>query len=369
MLATQCSAIDNRSMRAFLSPLLLSILLTTSPFAAVAEEETRAQAGVMSLEDQLIEALAPSYQLLELDTGNDRYTLVFRPAMTPAPLGNLLLLPDTGSAEAWLDQSRALADYLPEHGWNLMVLQPPEPADPALPERTLPVIKRLAAATPTPTDENEAVAPPPEAAAAEQDQAASNTEDSADSQPALPFPDQYNARFQAAWSELSQRGGGELKLILGIGSSATWAAQFALSQGQDVDLITLNPRPARDAAEGLGELMIKLKQQRVIDLYYSPLPGYPDAEPDARQRKLLAKREGLLNYHQSRLPGVFRGWNTDMPWMTRQVRGVLERIYETEKLETLDTVPNAPLLQPPQPPGTPAQPQPQPQPARGPSSV
>ncbi len=365
MLATQCSGTDNRSMRALLSPLLISFLLTTTPLAAAEGEETRAQAGVTSIEDQLIEALDPSYELLELDTGNDRYALVFRPAMTPNPMGNLLILPDTGSAEAWLDQSRALADYLPEYGWNLMVLQPPEPADPALPERTLPVIKRLSSAAPAPTEENEAVVPPPDAAAPEQDQAASNTEDSADSQPVLPFPDQYNARFQAAWSELSQRGGGERKLILGIGSSATWAAQFALSQGQDVDLITLNPRPAIYAAEDLGELMIKLKAQRVIDLYYSPLPGYPDAEPDARQRQLLAKREGLHNYHQSRLPGVFRGWNTDMPWMTRQVRGVLERIYETEKLETLDIVPNAPLLQPPQPPGTPAQPQP----ARGPSSV
>ncbi len=366
MLATQCSGTDNRSMRAFLSPLLISFLLTTTPLAAAEGEETRAQAGVTSIEDQLIEALDPSYELLELDTGNDRYTLVFRPAMTPNPMGNLLLLPDTGSAEAWLDQSRALADYLPEHGWNLMILQPPQPADPALPKRTLPVIKRLGSAAPAPAEGNEAATPPQETTAGTEPGAAVSTDEiTADTQPAQPFPDKYNARFQAAWSELSQRGGGERKLVLGIGSSATWAAQFALSQGQDVDLVTLNPRPAQDAAEGLGELMIKLKEQRVIDLYYSPLPGYPDAEPDARQRQLLAKREGLLNYHQSRLPGVFRGWSADMPWMTRKVRGVLERVYETDKAVPMEPLPGTLKLQPPQPPGTPAQPQP----ARGPSSV
>lgn len=365
MLASRSPCIDNRLMRTLIPALLITLLTGSHPLVA-AEDGERAQAGVTSLEDQLIEALDSSYELLELDTSDDRYSLVFRPAMTANALGNLLLLPDTGSAEAWLEQSRALAAYLPEHGWNLMIVQPPLPPDPSLPTRTLPVIKRLNTAPATATEDTDtdaaAPAPTPTAPAETPDVAAENE---AQPEQTQPFPDRYNARFQAAWAELVQRGSGKQKLVLGIGSSATWAAQFALARGEDIDLAVLNPRPTAAAPEGLGELMVKLKERTLIDLYYHPLPGYPDAEPDARQRRLLAQREGLSRYHQSRLPGVFRGWSADMPWMTRKVRGILERIYLSDEAEPEGQAPQVPQLQPPQPPGT----RPQPQPAKGPSSV
>lgn len=363
MLAGKRPCIDNPCMRALL-PHLFIALLSASPGITAAEENGRSQAGVTSIEDQMIEALDSSYELLELDTGTDRYALLFRPAMTADAHGNLLLMPDTGSAEAWLEQSRALAAYLPEHGWNLMVVQPPQPPDPTLPARTLPVIKRLNNA-PTGSESDLDAAVPAAPAPTTPTEAPTDSTASTTQEPAPAYPDRYNARLQAAWAELAQRGSGKQKLVMGIGSSATWAAQFAVARGEEIDLVTLNPRPSVAAVEGLRELIIKLKERTILDIYYHPLPGYPDAEPDARQRRLLAQREGLTRYHQSRLPGVFRGWSSDMPWLARQVRGVLERVYLSDEAEPEGLQSPVPQLQPPQPPGI----RPQPQPAKGPSSV
>ena len=327
----------------FILPALLTVTL-----AQAADDTSRTAAGVMTPEEQLLQTLDTSYELLQLDTGSDRFSLLFRPAMAPTAKGNLLLLPDTGVADAWLEQTRALIDYLPEHGWNVLIAQPPAPPDPTLPERTLPVMKRLAGGQGEPP--SAADAPPATPPAASEENASSeggNTES-----PAVepPYPDQLNNRLQSAWAELSQRGSGKQKLVMGIGSSASWAAQFALSQGEDVSLVMLNPRPAQQAPEGLESLLEKLDQRKVVDLYYHPLPGYPNAEPDAQQRRLLARRLGMAQYHQSRLPGVFRGWQTDMPWLTRQVRGILERVFQ-EQLTPLQEL-KQPDLSPPQPPGT-----------------
>ena len=335
-------------------------LLTLSLSAYAADEIERPQAGVMAPADQITQALDSSYQLLELDTGSDRFALLFRPAMTPNAKGNLLLIPDTGIADAWLEQSRALTAYLPEHGWNLLVVQPPDPPQPPLPARTLPSHQQ----TEPPATDTEA---PPAAADGAQtaDEGGTSDADVAnDESPSVSFPDQINARLQTAWSELSQRGSGKQKLVLGIGSSATWGAQFVLAQGGNMDLIIFNPRPAPEAPDSLAELIIKLKQRQIVDLYHHPLPGYPDAEPDARQRRLLARRIGMSGYHQSRLPGVFRGWQGDTLWLARQVRGIMERVFWSEEVEAPETGVQ-PITEPPQPPG----PRPQPQPARGPSAA
>lgn len=337
-------------------------LLALSLSVSAADDAERSQAGVMAPADQIIQALDSSYQLFELDTDNDRFALLFRPAMTPDAKGNLLVIPDTGTAEAWLEPALALADYLPEHGWNLLIVQPPEPPQPVLPARTPPG--------------NEQTEPPAAETAAEGEAAATEDmpvgedtpasgEADVDAKPApLPFPDRMNARLQAAWSELLQRGSGKQKLVLGIGSSATWGAQFVVAQNSNQDLIIFNPRPAPEAADTLAELIVKLKQRQIVDLYYHPQPGYPNAEPDARQRRLLARRIGMSGYHQSRLPGAFRGRESDMPWLARQVRGIMERVFWSKDIEMPEEG-MQPTPEPPQPPG----PRPQPQPARGPSAA
>jgi hypothetical protein len=147
----------------------------------------------------------------------------------------------------------------------------------------------------------------------------------------MPFADQVRQRLSLARTELQQRSheDTEINAILGIGSSALWAAALAAELGDEWDLVMINPRPSEASEANLIELLPRIKG-RIIDLYYLPLPGYPEAAPDAQLRRQLVIRTEMLDYHQSRLPGVFRGWQHEMPQLVRQLRGIMERILLAE---------------------------------------
>jgi hypothetical protein len=267
-----------------------------------------------------------------------------------------LIVPDIHADVGWADQSLSISRYLAEHKWNTLTLQPPSPPEMALPERTLPSLRAIrpgssAAAQNSATDDQ----PPVDAG----NETAAGDEGS----PPMPFAEQIRQRLSLALTELQLRSHADTKTnaVLAIGRSASWAAALAVELGEEWDLILLNPRPDANAKSSLQELLPRI-EGRIIDLYYLPLPGYPEAAPDAHLRRQLAIRNEMTNYHQSRLPGFFRGWQPEMPQLARQLRGIMERVLLTGSEEETTEPESIPKTE--TPPGLR-----NPRPARGPGAV
>ncbi|MBV0933048.1 DUF3530 family protein [Marinobacterium weihaiense] len=292
---------DNRNMPTH--ALIFASLLCLSTLASAAEPE-RHGAGIPVPQARILQQLGLGHELIDVDIEGNRFRLLYRPAMTPKPSGAVLLLPDPGSAEAWLEQVRALTAYLPEHGWTVIAVEPPELPDSPVPTRTSPAADSASAPA-----------------------AAEGSSATASGPTVLSFEQQMAQRLQEAHDTLGRRAP-ELRqrIITGIGRSAVWGVDWAQGKDDGVNLMLIDPRPSPGARQPLHTLLPLVGRRTLIDLYHAPMPGYPDAEPNARQRRLLARRADLKHYHQSRLPGVFRGWQGDMPWLTRHVRGLLERI-------------------------------------------
>ncbi|MDY6890712.1 MAG: DUF3530 family protein [Pseudomonadota bacterium] len=337
-------------------PLALAQAQTDPP-----EEDTppeRHAAGRLDAAERLLLQLEADAELITLQREDSRFFLIFHPADAPTPQGNLLIMPDTGVGPGWVEQSSAISRYLAEHGWNTLILQPPTPPDPPLPERTLPTMRVIRAGS--------SAAEPAAPATAEGGASAPAqppAEPAAEATTPLPFAEQVRQRLALARTELQQRSheASKINVLLGIGGSAPWVAAMAVEWGEKWDLVMINPRPGKAAEADLFTLLPRLKG-RVIDLYYLPLPGYPEAAPDARLRRRLARRAGMSNYHQSRLPGLFRGWQHEMPQLVRQLRGLMERIL------LANPEPPEAEQKPPPPPQTPPGIR-NPRPARGPGAA
>lgn len=329
----------------------LYVLLASSHILAEADPAdtapARYTAGTLDAAGQLARQLEADAELISLSVEDSSFFLIFRPAVAPVPVGNLLIVPDAGAATDWAEQGTAMARYLAEHGWNTLILQPPALPASEIPPRTLPSMRTIRAGAASPGTATDTVTPNPTdlpAAAADS--------------PPRPFAEQVRERLSLARTELEQRGHPDtyINVILGIGTSATWAAALVAELGNKTDLVMINPRTSTTAEISLTELLPRI-EGHIIDLFYLPLPGYPEAAPDARLRRQLATRHEMRDYHQSRLPGVFKGWQFDMPQLVRQLRGIMER--------TLPAVREEPA--PAQAPATQAPPgQRMPRPAQGP---
>lgn len=354
-LATRPASLDNQAMNVFHPRFIipaLAALLTLAPARAESPADSpapvRHAAGNPDAGERLLRQLEADVELITLTLEESRFHLVFYPAEAPVPDGNLLILPDMDAGPGWLEQGLAVSRYLARHGWNSLILQPPSPPDMPLPQRTLPSLKAIrpgstagspAAETP-PTEDSATSEASPEATAPPEQPAAGA--------PALSFTEQMQQQLSLAQTELQQRSHADtaINVILGIGHSAPWAAAFAVAQGDEWNLVMVNPRSAASDKVSLTEQLPLIKGQ-VIDLYYLPLPGYPEAAPDARLRRRLAARHDMTNYHQTRLPGPFRGWRGEMSPMVRQLRGLLERVLLIPAAEEAEAPPPPEAQTPP----------------------
>jgi hypothetical protein len=347
----------------FISGLIVALLSITGvqaeeapALSATSTDPTRHTAGGLDFAGRLLLQLEADAELISLTLENTAFFLIARPAVAPVPVGNLLIVPDIDADVGWADQSLSISRYLAEHKWNTLTLQPPSPPDTALPERTLPSLRAIragssAAAQSSASDDQPQVDAGDESAAGDEG-----------SSP-MPFAEQMRQRLSLALTELQARSHDdtETNALLAIGRSASWAAALAMELGEEWDLILINPRPDDNAESSLQTLLPRI-EGRIIDLYYLPLPGYPEAAPDARLRRQLATRNEMTDYHQSRLPGFFRGWQPEMPQLARQLRGIMERVLLTEPEEEAAEPESIPETE--APPGLR-----NPRPARGPGAV
>jgi len=346
-LAGRRSAADNPGMNYPISPTALLLMLLSLAFTATAAEDDpaandnaasaavvdmgalykleRSEAGNPPLDERLGQQLPADTSVLTLEVGDQRFHALRQEAEGPEPLGWILLLPDPGIGPAWTQQVEALRFDLARHGWLTLALEPPQPNPPELPERTLPVMKSLDAASAAVAD--------PQAQAGNASDSGSNNDpenDTDDTEPLRPFGERFNERVALALEQLPRQQG-EARILLAIGRAANWSAAFVAARPElDVGLILLDPLPDRqENTPLLSELWQQLGSTRVLDLYHAPLPGYPQAAPDARIRRTQAQRAKMEHYHQSKIAPPFIGWQRQMPWLTQIVRGAIKsRIVE-----------------------------------------
>jgi hypothetical protein len=291
----------------------------------------RTQAGALPMESRLRQQLPMDTTVLTLEVGDERFHALRQEADRAEPIGALLLLPDPGVDEGWVEQSAAIRFDLAQKGWLTLVMQPPVPDQPTLPERTLPVMKTIAVGQTRANGEaagDQAPAEPAQAsqtADSETPETGAGAGQPAPTAPRAPFGERFNERINLALEELREPPVEPVTLVA-FGRSGPWAADFIANNPQlNLDLVLVDPLPA-SAADGpaLGTLWAQLSNTRIIDIYHDPLPGYPRAGPDARVRRAAARRAEVPGYYQSRIATPFTGWRDEMPWLSRKLRGLLE---------------------------------------------
>jgi len=317
---------------AILMMLSLSVSLqaqevTPEPASATLPEPIteRFAAPRLTRAERLALILPADTELQSFETGSETYYALIQLANATDSHGSILILPDIVSGDAWVEQSAHMRHYLADHGWTVLVMEMPLPTPPLQPERTLPLRIDL----PVVSDETApAQTPPPATEAALTAAPERSPESDATQETRLqPYIERISQRISNGLEELRLRNSGaeERSVIVAIGSSAGWAANY-IQQMPEQDrpvLLMIDPRPSLSTEQPDLLTSISTLRSLIIDLYHTPPPGHPVIVPDARHRQLAARRSAHPDYHQARISGTFRGWNN--PWLSRQIRGKLKR--------------------------------------------
>lgn len=340
-----------RPMTSLIKKALL-LLALASPVMAYAAEETedtvaaaetdldtaalykleRSSAGDLPLDSRLRQLLPADTVVLTMEVGEQRFHALRQEADREEPVGGLLLVPDPTIGPAWVEQVAALRFDLAQKGWLTLALEPPQPDQQPLPERSLPVMQTFSlnsASAAAPTDIPAASA----AQSSNSDTAAVDTPET----PLAPFAERFTERVDLTLEQLTERPLEPL-VVIAFGRATPWVMEY-LSQHPELNLSLVMIDPLPDSSPGaplFANLWAAMDETPIVDIYHSPLQGYPQAAPDARIRKGQARREGLPNYLQARIAAPFTGWNEKMPWLTANVRGlikqgILEPIAEEEE--------------------------------------
>lgn len=284
------------------------------------------------LERQLADPLS---EVIVIEQNDERFPAFYRDRETTEAKGALLIMADDTQHQRWPLVAEALRSQLPAYGWATLALPLPRPIEPAIPERTLPVlklIKRQPADAPSEEAEAEAIEEP--TPSTDEAPSAPNAATTSEPNESEEKPPQTSDRAEkilaltnSALDELFKREAQRV-VIVGIGSGATWAAGIAEAiQGEkNIRLMLINPMASADiSAPNLQAVIPKLKLT-TIELY-SATPPSNRLTPntfDAKQRLIAAKRNELNNYHQIRLPKVTTTSQGEA-WLVRYTRGVLEK--------------------------------------------
>lgn len=308
----------------------------------------RSSAGDLPLDSKLRQLLPADTVVLTMEVGEQRFHALRQEADREEAVGGLLLVPDPAIGTAWIEQVEALRFDMAQKGWLTLALEPPRPDQQPLPERTLPVMQSFAGTSSAASA----------AAPANSEPQASETDSSANQEPPqpplAPFAERFTERMDLTLEQLTTDSL-EPIVVIAFGRATPWVMDY-LSQQTDsgLPLVMIDPMPDFSPEAPLfANLWDNLEETRIIDAYHSPLPGYPQAAPDARIRKGQARRAGIDNYLQVRIAGPFTGWQEEMPWLTAKIRGLIKSEILAPLAEEKEQQQEAQTPQAQNPPGMP----------------
>lgn len=303
----------------------------------------------------------PSTQIIELSVEGKSIQAFFKEQTGPVRHGGIIFFPDEETHQDWPTVINPLRTELPFAGWATLTVPMPKPNLPALPKRTLPVLKLIKnksdsldpnAGTDTPPDANQSSTETTTNSPVQAPEASAPSTETP--QTITDYYPAFNELAMAAIQALQQRNIQRI-VLAGVGTGATWASAFATQVPEDsnVKLLLINAQQSLDpSAPDVLALLPKLKIT-TIDLYSSAAINPTQKVPSHDELRLQTVRRHRMNhYHQSRLPEVALR-PSGQPWLVRHTRGMLQSyVIKAEKDKKKITIEQQPEQE--QPPGTPA---------------
>jgi hypothetical protein len=287
---------------------------------------------------------SPDTEFLQLDTSKNGEKLfaVYQAESSGALQGGIIMFPDDKTHFDWPGDLNYLRTGLTEYGWHTLAIYLPQIEAPAIPKRTLPVLKSIQ--TSTPSEGDTAVENTTEEAPANQNAEAPNTpteepaaqsSEASTTEPQEPYHEQAIRRAQAALNYLQQQET-ERFIVLGIGTGAIWAAQYVqqFQESQDLRLVMIDAQqPQSESTPDLLKILPEIKTT-ILDFHHNSRMNTADRNPISPERRLkVARQKALTNFHQSRLPATRDDWKKGNPWLVKHVRGVINTyVINAEKM-------------------------------------
>ncbi|MEJ1225529.1 alpha/beta hydrolase family protein [Pseudomonas sp. CCNWLW56] len=315
-------------------PALCLSLILPSAFSAQADETAPAAAdqpaGEKPLERQPLlersqeEAAAlgrkvPPQEQQQLQTDNDTFLALWKPANTSEPKGAVIIVPGAGETADWPQVIGPLRKKLPDVEWSSLSI--------TLPDLQSDVIAPRAVETPAETKPADTAAAAPDAAtAAPIEQVAGGEADAVD--PVMTDTgDEHDkvdaerifARIDAALAYAEQQSARSI-VLLGHGSGAYWAARY-LSEKQPSQIerfVMVAAQTPVTAKPGLAELTPTLKLA-TADFFYLDKPLDRNAALERLQASKRLKGSTFSQVSLKALPNA----SAQQEQLFRRVRGWL----------------------------------------------
>ena len=290
---------------------------------------------------ELLKSQDPETEILQLDTGKEDEKLIafYRIEGSGIKQGGIIMFPDQSTHMDWPDKISYLREGLSDYGWYTLSIYLPQPVRNQIPKRTLPVLSAVKpnSSNEADTEEGEETeqnpieeqpAPPVEAsnnndAATTED----NTDENAEQEPNEPYQDRTNRLGKAAFNHMKTNDDLSRFIILGVGTGATWAAQYVQQneKEQDLRLLMIDARdPLEENAPKLLSLLPEISST-IIDLHHSSrITNENNLTPESPARRLrLARHKRMNNFHQSRMPEAPGNWKRNNSWLLKHTRGMI----------------------------------------------
>lgn len=344
-LANIVTLLNNRSMK-LIKLLIFTLFLSHAAALSAAQENsaenpnspttdtTAASAADRAVPDfsqqqqaELALAQNAETQVIWLDLNGQKQLALLQRAATSAPVGTVMIFSDHSTSADWPAIVHPLRTQLTEFGWNTLSITLPDLPPAVIPQRTLPTLQdRNTIQTPSDTASASANTPTSEAAQTTDKNSVKNEVNRADSTSAAERMKEYQESIaelgQQATNQLADTKG-DLKIILGVGASATWAMHYFMQDKTQADrfLVLLDPTPVTH--ENAPDLLLMLTeiQTPVLDLWFSN-DSYKQQRAGLRKR--AASRSGNNEYRQFRLNQRSNDPRREPLWLTRQLRGILK---------------------------------------------
>jgi hypothetical protein len=289
--------------------------------------------GVAGDRNTTLQDRIPPAQLLTLQAGTDSFQARFIADLSGLPRGAVLVLHNSGQHPSWPFTVAALVDDLPLHGWSVLSIELPAPAqdpDPA-PAGSAPAPAAAPGAPPptTPAATNTAAAGTPTTATATPANAALNPGSAAG------IEARALARIAAALKYLADRRERNV-VLLGFGSGATRTAETVRRMVADPAILKTDPITTlvliapQNKINGLERDLPKMLPATELPTLDIIMNSDPQALADAELRRRAVLHQRARIYRRLELPPIAAAESAQQSLMVRRVRAWLQRDPEAD---------------------------------------
>jgi hypothetical protein len=274
---------------------------------------TRDQEDAIALERQL-----PRQDLQQLQSGDESFLALWKPANSGDPQGAIIILPGAGESPDWPDAVGPLRRKFPNVSWSTLSLSLPDVQDDALLPRE-PDAAPTDAKAEAPKDAPANAAETAKAADADAQASAEAAKAAADEERKKAEAERIFARIDSAVS-FAQQNKARSIVLLGHSSGAYWAARYLSERASPAvrKFVMVAAREPANAQPSLMELVPTLKMKTADFIYRNQL------QRAATDRLQASKRAQGPGFTQISLIDIAGNSEAEQEQLFRRVRGWIE---------------------------------------------